>query len=242
MHTYVNVRQGITPEAGKTYVFSCNYYDTKQDAATASILLWSDTSEGSEGDAHGRFRATTKPGEEGRLEIEYTATAGDTYIAVSMECEPDSEVYMWNLCLMEKGTDKNLLKNGSFKEGKGSWIGWSIGDKTAMTVADSNKFKATYGHEIVAFSRTLIDSMKAGDAALKAYKDPNVVFNFDDVNKYKELDWILEKTLNTNGEPDEKQDNKIWIGVIGILIIGLSGGTIWFLREKQKNGVRKENA
>lgn len=244
MHTYVNVRNSITPEAGKTYIFSCNYYDTKQDSATASLLLWSDTSKGSEGDSYGRFRATTKAGVEGRLEIEYTATEGDTYLAVSMECEPDSEVYMWNLCLIEKGKTENLLRNGSFSKGDGSWIGWSIGEKTAKTVEDSADFVATYGHKIEKFDRAKIDAMKAEDAALLSYVNPNIVFTFDDKDKYKEMDMKYIKTAAvkqddttaTDVKQEEDTDSMaiIWIVTAVVAAGGLGTiGTVLFLKKRK---------
>lgn len=250
MHTYVNVRQGITPEAGKTYVFSCNYYDTKQDSATASILLWSDTSKGSEGDSYGRFRATTKAGTEGRLEITYTATEGDTYIAVSMECEPDSEVYMWNLCLNERGKTENLLKNGSFSKGEGSWIGWSIGENTAKTIEDSNQFVSNYGHKIEAFNRAEIDELKAEDAALLSYVNPNVVFSFDDAEKYKEMDLKYVKTASAETDNTKADDTKeannvnvmmiVWISTAVVLTGGLGAtGVVLAVKKKKLTASKK---
>ena len=243
MNTYVNVRQGITPEPGKTYIFSCNYYDRASNAG-ASILLWSDTSKGSEGDAYGRFRARTKSGAEGKLELKYKATEGDTFIAVSMECDPDSECYMWNFCLREEGSDINLLKNGGFEADNGTWIGWSVGSMTVKTVADSEKLTDLYGHKIVAFNRSDIEAMKEEDAALKTYQDPNRAFSFDDVNQYKELDSSAVKATVLKNPVDDKQvvDAKqpfvgmtvIWITTAAVAVVGLGTiGTVLYIKKKK---------
>ncbi len=252
MYTYVNVMQAITPVAGKTYIFSCNYYDRAADAG-ASILLWSNTSNESGADANGRLRSRTKAGMEGTLELTYTAKPGDNFIAVSMECDPDSECYMWNLCLREQGSDINLLRNGNFRELDGSWIGWMVGSLTVNTKADSDKLTSTYGQEIVSFSRKLIESMKEEDAALKTYQDPNKAFSFDDVNKYKDMDLRMVKSAtvvnpdaNAEGlksdtvkeDPKNKQDSSlgmvIGICVAGILVVGLAAaGTVLVLKKKK---------
>ena len=241
MNTYVNVRQSITPEPGKTYIFSCNYYDRASNAG-ASILLWSDTSKGSEGDAYGRFRARTQSGVEGKLELKYTATEGDTYIAVSMECDPDSECYMWNFCLREEGTEDNMLKNVGFEAEDGTWIGWTVGSFNVKTKADSDKLTELYGHKIMKFTRKFIEDMKAEDASLKTYQDPNRAFSFDDINKYKDLDASLLKLAaqkdTADGDTDaDKQSvgaNGIWIATIVVASVGLvSVGGVLFIKKKK---------
>ena len=172
MHTYVNVCQSIEPVAGKTYIFSCDYYARTSDSG-GSILLWSNTSKGDPGDPYGRFRCRTKPGEEGTLTLTYTATQEDTLIGLSMECDPESMCYLWNFCFRELDSDCNLLKNPNFATGEGSWIGWSVRSTDIQTEEDSKQVAKAYGHEIVAFDRELLRSMKEKDASVKDYDDPN---------------------------------------------------------------------
>lgn len=203
MYTYVNVGQSIEPVAGKTYVFSCDYYARAADGG-GSILLWSNTSKGDPGDPYGRFRSRTKPGEEGTLTLTYTATPGDTAIGVSMECDPESACYLWNFRFREKDTDMNLLENHDFAEDDGSWIGWSVRGVNIQTKEASEQLSVTYGHEIAVFDRALIEVMKEEDASMKDYADPNSTPYIQTGGADAEANILRNAILNAKDEKDAK--------------------------------------
>ena len=172
LYNYVNVCQSIEPVAGKKYIFSCDSYARTSDGG-GSILLWSNSSKGDPGDPYGRFRCRTRPGEKSTLILTYRATEMDTQIGVSIECDPESECYLWNFSFREQGSEDNLLNNPDFATGSGSWLGWSIQGVDIQTAEESEQVTELYGHEIVNWDSNLIETMVAEDATKKDYNDPN---------------------------------------------------------------------
>ena len=216
MHTYVNVSQTIKPTEGTTYTFRCNYYDRAEDGG-ASVYLYTDTSVTQEGtDSYGRFCKKTKAATEGILELSYTANEDDTQLSVSLECDPESESYFWGLSLTtDADSETNLLTNADFQEGNGSWIGWTVKGVKVSTDEESQIITNTYGHQVVEYTESRIESMKEEDALLKTYEDPNALFQMEEVNQYKSIDLINPTYMaRLNGTyTDSNGQTKTWIWV-----------------------------
>lgn len=221
----IDVMQSVVPTAGKTYVFSCNYYDRSLSGG-AYLLAWTNATEPNQNgaDANGRYSVKTTAGIEGSLELTYTATENDTrHLTVALEAaDATSECYVWNLRLTEQGSDKNLLHNANFQQESGTWIGWTIKDTSVGTVSDSKSVESAYGQKIVTGGRELIEALKIDDASHKTYQDPNQNFSFENLNQYKDLDegrQGMERYMaKLNGTyVDENQTTQIWKRVSQIL-------------------------
>ncbi len=216
MHTYVNVYQSVKPVSGATYILRCRYYDRTGDG-NGTLYLSSNTSvQLEEADLYGRLSNRTKTGTEGDLELTYTAGAEDTSLTVSLECDPDSECYFWDVTLTSDQTgETNLLMNGDFSAENGSWIGWSVKGEHITDIESSQVVNVKYGHEIVAYDRAFIEKMKAEDAVRKDYEDPNLCFSTEDVEKYSYADGnddgYMAKLLGTYVDENGVERTWAWV-------------------------------
>ena len=208
--TWKEVHQRVNVTPGKKYEFSFSYFVPGQGSVMIRLMdrdwniLESDVSE---------------TGEIGVLKLTYTAKEGDEWVTPLISKNEDGIAYVWNACFNEVGGKINLLKNANFAEEKGTWIGWTVGGKTAEDKAGSNKVVAAFGHEIIKFDRKLFEREKGNASAWNSAINPNYYFSFDENGKYKDLDtWVrsLQEALAGNGIDNGRT----------LLVVGISGVTL----------------
>ncbi len=148
-HKWVSVYQTAGASEGATYRFRYSYYVA--EGSYTKAVMWTGT----------RTEAAAQSmnsGTQGTVELEFTAEAGESWFGAKFECQPDTTCYIWNVSLKKDGDDKEILWNGNFKEGSGSWIGWFIGGTKRTNKAESDEAVAEYGHEVLPYDSSLFDS------------------------------------------------------------------------------------
>lgn len=149
---YIWVYQGITPQAGTTYHFSCEYYvvDTELSDSNASATMW--TTNGT------AAQVSMKKSTSGLAKMTYTAQENETWLNVRFECGPNGTCYIRNVRLYTDESDENLLNNGDFAKQEGSWVGWTISGKAIKDKAASDAAIVAYGQEILLCDWSLFNS------------------------------------------------------------------------------------
>ena len=155
-----NIGQSIPATAGQTYVLS--YWCHKQATGNMQGWLCYSDAEASRTIFQGTDSAIPV-GTSKYVSIEYTLKAGEDKINVSFRNPGSTAVcYIWGVSLTLKGADgTNLLRNGNFTEGGGSWIGWKFSNgygASVNTLATSMTVEKETQHNIISYNPALLST------------------------------------------------------------------------------------
>lgn len=161
------VMQKVKLEVGKTYIFSFNYYTSPITVALGRIY----NSKGS-GDDSILVQDRLWSRREGTCQLVFTATEDANEVWCAIAPGASGFTYVWNMSMVEAGTETNMLTNADFSEG---WKNWRVRGVTP----DNADIMKLYGQEIVDFDRNIWKGKVTTTIGTMEARDPNSNFSFD---------------------------------------------------------------